>query len=1289
MLAFALACSGAWAYETGNSGADYNDHGVRCWVDRDNNIQYIDVKTAGGFADFVTNGDFNEYFNNTKDYSTTVWKTVKLSGSWSDTDLAAINTSYQGFSKTVVVSEYYSYEEWYPGAFYYVELIDFTDVTTAIKPAIKWDGYQGTNHMVIWPAATDPTTADLATINTCAAYQGITNYAYYTDNNKEILKITSACADNDLSNIFDYLKNLLTVEALSFDALEIAYGWNGSGYVYTNAASTLLANIGKLPIVSLNLQGTNISSIGTDLTALNTATNYIILPCNNSSAYNSSYDFATFTYNDNVCVVASYISNTSPYGNGGDMAGHNYSVKKDGSTPTNPDPEATSVTLTYVHKTNTLAGGAPYLPSVMQNADKVVICGILGEDDVTDAIDHMTCPYIDLSKATLAEGVDIATSYANTTTQWLAVPNNTRREQVDALYSALNTNTGFRGVVGFTTEALEATDDYQAVPTNTLITYTKEQGSVYNLVFMIEEANTGNFASGVSNLIMSGNLNAYDICNSTQGAAAIKQALYSDGHLYNTDYNAPDGLTQVTSGALDGATIATIDFSGAIFDQPTTTELTAESCTGYFTDEEKANLVTDMNFLACGIVPSTSLILPTDASQIVIPAHFMSAGISEICIPYNFQYIMDYAFNACGPGLQIVTTTADPEATDLVETEVDHGSYYLTNASGEQQICTTYTIGSKVKYIAVGAFDTNTTCPVGDVYVLAKTAPICEPNAFCSVKLLGNNGFNSSHPISRSNYMNGSSWIAVLHFPNTLDDDAKKGYTDIEREYWYTDETGAVDGEGNLLRWPCHSEFARSWNQANLGYTWSEWDDSREIREGYGTYGQVLVTGNWDGNFVTTTTIQTVTQSQYDDGTEYNEVSGSTTVTDKHADCDECGFSGNIGWHQFLLASPGYFYEETPENYVETPWYTFCIPFNMTLDELSKYLGVPSTASANAGAMPEVRTLKAVKRNTESNHVDIIISKNLVAAQKDMVTYGQETGENMFNEAEYVAISVQKDGEDVYLKGGYPYFVKGWIPEGVDLKNDWGNNLGSYVLAKAGFQKDDLGNVIIIDASATEVADANVTATKMYAGETENFIAMPHFNHTVDAQALEGDNVYFYGAGQRTLATGVEEDLPYLYNFMGNFEQEDYATSEDKAMPQYSYYMASGKIYRYKTVKSNYIWKPYICMIGHGGVGSVYQKVISNVVTYHSAYADVADDQKWGADEYGTGESAGAGTYSLIFDEDDIVDGGATEITNLNGVDIVPVSGPVYNLNGQYMGTSLNKLAKGVYVVNGKKFVVK
>ena len=1284
MLAFVLASTGAWAY---NTNGEYNSYGVKCWVDGTNKIQYIDVKEAGNFATFCQDGDFNTYFN----AGSTTYDKVVFSGAMNDDDLAEIKTLN------------YDPATWQPvtANFDKVKCLDFTDVTTAIKPTFIWGEWNNANALVIWPAATTVTKDDLKVMTGYAIPQYKVCYAYYDDNNKDILKFVVGSGDQklDISNQTTCLKTLMETEDLTFKALEMTYGWNGTSYVYSNVESNFLSNMGKLPVVSLNLCGCNISSLGKDFSALNTKTDYIILPCNNS-VYTADEDFYKFTWNENVCVVASYVSTEAPYGKGGNMDGYNYSVVND------PSP-VSSITMTYVLKEDKLAGGAPYLPAVMQNAEKTVICGVLGADDI-DAIDHMNSSYIDLSLATVDAAVNIGTAYNNSKTNWLAVPNNTRPEQIDAIYATLSAaNSNFVGVAGFTTQALAATDSYRAVPSNTLITYTAQQGAVYNLVYMIEETNTGEYASGVKNLIMSGQLNAYDIAQSIsdkgvtlstetsatdENGVSYTMVLGSDGHLHGVSEKTglPDGVTAIAGGALNGAIVDLIDFTNAIFDQPTISQPAA--CTGYYTNEEKLNFITDMNPNALGLYPS-ELLLPTDASQKVIPPFFVSQGknhyISEICIPYNFQYIMDGAFNLMGSSLRHIYTTAPESVEGLIDTEADHG---VVRDDDGVIIEGTYTIGANVKYIGTAAFDTNDESKLTDVYVLAIDAPTCEPNAFCSSTLIGNNGFNMGHPICRENYINGTKWIAVLHFPNGLTDAQKKKYTDIDREYWFTDETGAVDGDGNLLTWPAHTEFLRSYNQARYGYTWNEWKTERTGAPGWGNYGEVIVIGPNDFTHVDNPTLQTVAETVGDNGeTVYIAGSGTESLTDKHAICtgeDACGFTSYIGWHQFLLAQPGRFYEVESTNYVETPWYTLCIPFDMTKDELLKYLGVPANGTYNGQTgvdiYPDVRTLSQVKRNTTSRHTDLVISKNLVALDQDIEVYGATS--NKFQAAKYVDITTQKDEDPVYLKGGYPYFVKGFVPEGTDLSK-YKNNLGQYVLAIAQFDTEDLGNVIIINPEATTVSDDNILSTKHYEAGDQNFIAMPYFNHTVDAFSTV-DQVYY---GERTtLPTGITEDVPYLYNFMGNYEPEDFATAEAKEMPQYSYYMASGSIYRYKTKKTGYLWKPYICMIGLNGEGSVFQTPISNVMTYHSAYNKVADDNKWGAKEFATeGDESQAGTFSIVFDEDDIPGGDVDKIININGVEMNVTVNAIYNLNGQYVGNSLNNLAKGVYVVNGKKIVVK
>ena len=67
--------------------------------------------------------------------------------------------------------------------------------------------------------------------------------------------------------------------------------------------------------------------------------------------------------------------------------------------------------------------------------------------------------------------------------------------------------------------------------------------------------------------------------------------------------------------------------------------------------------------------------------------------------------------------------------------------------------------------------------------------------------------------------------------------------------------------------------------------------------------------------------------------------------------------------------------------------------------------------------------------------------------------------------------------------------------------------------------------------------------------------------------------------------------------------------------------------------------------------------------------------------------------FSFVFDDDiiDVTEDETTGIINLDGQDIqaLPKNVKVYNAAGQFVGTSLDGLSKGLYIVNGKKYVVK
>ena len=73
-------------------------------------------------------------------------------------------------------------------------------------------------------------------------------------------------------------------------------------------------------------------------------------------------------------------------------------------------------------------------------------------------------------------------------------------------------------------------------------------------------------------------------------------------------------------------------------------------------------------------------------------------------------------------------------------------------------------------------------------------------------------------------------------------------------------------------------------------------------------------------------------------------------------------------------------------------------------------------------------------------------------------------------------------------------------------------------------------------------------------------------------------------------------------------------------------------------------------------------------------------------DDIKTSTGAGAKKYSMLFGDDSV----ESEATGINEVSVIEMDrSSVYNLQGEEVGSSLRGLSKGVYIKNGKKYVVK
>ena len=420
------------------------------------------------------------------------------------------------------------------------------------------------------------------------------------------------------------------------------------------------------------------------------------------------------------------------------------------------------------------------------------------------------------------------------------------------------------------------------------------------------------------------------------------------------------------------------------------------------------------------------------------------------------------------------------------------------------------------------------------------------------------------------------------------------------------------------------------------------------------------------------------------------------------------GFSDYEGWHQFTLSMATYVEPDelnaTEQEYEQAGWYTFCIPFDMTESQVYEMLGVPYStdrytnkvgdivikkASDNTGTdrmMPDIRTLATVTRTAGStNIIQFRLTDNLVSGEK--YSYF-EIKENP-SESKTVELGTNAAGEKIVIKGGYPYYIKPYLPKGVSAVN----NLGQYVLTR------------FADKFKQAASCANWKITQEYLGDktaaeadwlaTLKF-AKPFEEHKIQALYSNGSTSYYQNHYN-------DSERKYYYTFIGQFW--------DQPLPQYCYYTmeGTGKWYRYASGNKDYTWRAYKCVIlCTQEVNDTAEHPTSgkfrNNDSGHSNYptATTVGEQSDiltssfkleflnGIDDYDFEKSSRQCMF--IFD-DEIMgvaeNGQATTIDRLDGVDIMPVNGKVYNMAGQLVGNSLEGLSKGMYVVNGKKIIVK
>lgn len=755
-----------------------------------------------------------------------------------------------------------------------------------------------------------------------------------------------------------------------------------------------------------------------------------------------------------------------------------------------------------------------------------------------------------------------------------------------------------------------------------LIAYVSTPGSLY---YAIGDKRFG--GADLTAVTLSGSLNAADIASHDgmrlTGNGHAKYKTYpSAGQETDNDPIVPadDNAMPGTYPTFANITLLTyIDFSDAVF-----------------------NVQTDMqiNNMAHSVNGLKTVFLPTNEKMTEIPAHCLwgANGIEEICIPYNYEKIGAEAF---------------------YNTSISH--FYTTDAAGNTITNgpNTMTFSENLRIIETSDSHEPTFSGAGankitDVYVMRYNpedaeypTTHCQTKAFQASMLYGNNGNlgDMAHPIQRSNYINQGMWFAVLHYPQDIEEEYEKMYTDITRVYTLKDETGLVDGKGKAYEWPTHGQLGQAY----------------------------------------TTVVEKKTNFE---GTAYDQ-----EFLAKHS-----------GWLEFVLTGKSNTrdYDPQTENteFVYRDWLAICVPYDLKKSQLLSILGVDPRVSeggvdevttlknevitTTTPLYPDVRALTHVSRSVNNGKMILHFAKLVEQDGESVKFYDVEISKMNGVENEHgqgFTRTELTDDDPVVMKGGHPYLIRAYVPA---AWNDKIKNLGMYIMSAA-----SSANHAAMVAGKEEPYKYGACTVQADGGDMY-LPCLKHKVHAFDADAGLGTDVTkaIVGEGSSHFVYNTGNDDPALYHFVGTYY--------DTKIPQYAYYIGKatdGHKFTRSTrpLESAYTWAPYTAVIV-GLANPEYKDLNDHAANKTDELKNIVPEVNNGNDlvilahEAGKYNKQAGARLSLGGFSDSTITG----IVEIETDTVVRINdNKVYSINGQYMGTSLNNLPKGIYIINGQKKVVK
>lgn len=647
-------------------------------------------------------------------------------------------------------------------------------------------------------------------------------------------------------------------------------------------------------------------------------------------------------------------------------------------------------------------------------------------------------------------------------------------------------------------------------------------------------------------------------------------------------------------------------------------------------------LIGESAFLKCNIASITL----NEGLENIGKKAFMDTPLTALNFPSTLQIIHDEAFRNCfiyglkfNAGLKFI----------------GKGAFAL---GGEGKAETTLEIPASMRYIGAIAFGAR---EYQDVFFYGENAPLMPfgtiedwpaiASAFDGVTLMGNNGFDSEKGeisddaktgyANRENYKNQGVYFCMLHYPKDLTDEQRAAYTDITRVYKTVDE-------GHEFRY-------------------GKYDDPYSYHE-VGQEKTELKFGNYDASKRTSLGFQdTYLGRQY--------IWPSQDAWRRSYVVNSLGYNWN-GIDKYLptlsdkdlkvLAYAGYKVADGDHPADKEKGY-------YALDDLRMmaHMGTRQFPlvyeDVNVDTEPEVEPTYPI--NIKGGQWwTICVPFDMTKAQVDKV-FGPGTHVCRFNKVERVVNSEKKEKSiklyftnDVYVHKSTKDKEGHYTSTGTPVADDdiviYAHE--SYMIYPKNNSDDPNGMYNISDYTLVTGSPLPtlVEATEQFTGGAKE---------SASGDASWNKEYRFVGNYQTEVAVAASEQ--------GNSSEEAVARDlKNVFVPQYSYIYAkkngTPKAQFWFYTGTQMLWGANKCVV----------------------QATARDGGKSDFNTYFGGNGSARAKELSFFGTDD-------EVTGIENVEIIAGNENdtqiVYNLNGQVVNGNLNSLQKGIYIKNGKKFMVK